>query len=276
MKSKDAGKCITALLLSGLIIMLSAFSGCSDDDVYRRTDDVTGGDTGDGTGSGAGDGGGDETGDGTSGGTGGAADTVNDGTFYATNLTNGAAYAVTADIVYNGTRCKVYKDRNDTGMNANAAAAMGQEFDNNIYGLMVNTFGTASDVDGDGKITILVLDIKDGGSDTSYVAGYFDPVNEFDSATSAETRYSNERDMLYMDSNPGADYPSAFKETMAHEFQHLISFNQKVFVQGSETGFDAWIDEGLSSAAERIYTGSQITDKIDYFNTGYSSDIAKG
>lgn len=196
--------------------------------------------------------------------------------FNATDLTDYSNYVVTTRLVYEGNSCKVYKDIEDTFMNDTAAAAMGLEFDGNIYSRLVPVFGVPSDVDGDGKIILLILDIRDGGSDTSYVAGYFDPYNEFDPASNAAYQYSNECEMLYLDTNPGAENAAVFKETMAHEFQHLINFNQKVFVQGSQAGFDTWIDEGLSSAAERIYSGVQVQDKIDYFNVDYFHDIAKG
>ncbi len=196
-------------------------------------------------------------------------------TFYATDFTDYSNYAVKAEIVYTGTHCIVYKDSRDIYMSDSDAMDMGKEFDDNIYSIMVDTFGEPCDEDGNGKIILLILDILDGGSLTSYVAGYFDPVNEF-SNTYAQSKYSNQCDMLYMDSNPGASYQSVFKETMAHEFQHLIDFNQKVFIQDSSTGFDTWIDEGLSSAAERIYKGAQIQDKIDYFNDDPYHDMALG
>ena len=185
-------------------------------------------------------------------------------------------YVVKARLVYSGTYCKVYKDRSDSYMSDNDSIAMGREFDNNIYEKIVSAFGTPCDVDKNGKIILLILDIKDGNSDSSYYAGYFDPTNEFNASAANGTQYSNECDMLYMDSNPGADYPSTFKETMAHEFQHLIDFNQKFFVQHSTTGFDTWINEGMSSAAEKIYSGAQIQDRIDYFNKDQYHDIARG
>ena len=59
--------------------------------------------------------------------------------------------------------------------------------------------------------------------------------------------------MLYMDCNPGNPAATTFNLTMAHELQHLVNFNQKVFVQGSPAGQDTWINEGLSNAAEYVY-----------------------
>ncbi len=196
--------------------------------------------------------------------------------FYATDLNDNSSYSVSAKLVYKGTYCIVYKSSSDTYMTDATAMAMGKEFDNKIYGKMTAVFGTPGDVDKNGKIILLVLDILGGGSSVSYVAGYFDPVNEYSKTASAQTRYSNQCEMIYMDSNPGAEYPSTFRETMAHEFQHLICYNQKVFIQGLSAGFDTWIDEGLSSAAEKIYAGAQIQDRIDYFNADPDKDILNG
>ena len=247
MKFNNARKCIIPFVVTGILLPIFALSGCYDS----------------GPGYGV-----------TTGGMNSGSGSVK--TFNATDLTDNSNYTVSANLVYNGTYCKVYKDSSDTYMTNSTAKAMGQEFDNKIYSKMISAFGAASDVDGDEKITLLVLDIKDGGSSTSYVAGYFDPVNEYTTTDAAQTIYSNECDMLYMDSNPGVNYPATFKQTMAHEFQHLIDFNQKVFIQGSTTGFDTWIDEGLSSAAEKIYSGSQVQDKVDYFNTDSYHDIVNG
>jgi hypothetical protein len=237
MNIKKTAKSFRAILVSSIILSLFALTACGSDDSS------------------------------------GAPGTIN---FNATDFTDDSNYVVTADLAYEGKYCWVYKDRSDTYMDDSTARAMGQEFDANIYSKIVSSFGTPSDVDGNDRIILLILDIRDGGAGGSYVAGYFSAINEFDSDDYVETRYSNECDMLYMDSNPGASYPDTFKETMAHEFQHLIDFNQKVFVQGSSTGFDTWIDEGMSSAAEKIYSGAQITDKITYFNSDPNHDIILG
>lgn len=237
MNIKKTAKSFRAILVSSIILSLFALTACGSDDSS------------------------------------GAPGTIN---FNATDFTDDSNYVVTADLAYEGKYCWVYKDRSDTYMDDSTARAMGQEFDANIYSKIVSNFGTPSDVDGNDRIILLILDIRDGGSGGSYVAGYFSAINEFDSDDYVDTQYSNECDMLYMDSNPGASYPDTFKETMAHEFQHLINFNQKVFVQNSSTGFDTWIDEGMSSAAEKIYSVAQITDKINYFNTDQYEDIAKG
>jgi hypothetical protein len=238
MRFKNVKQNISVLLITGIILSLFAFTGCG-------------------------------------GGGGGGGDPEDTKLFKAYNIETDSVYSLNAVLVYNGTYCNVYREIGAESFMSDAVAIqMGQEFDNNIYDKIIDNFGSPSDVDGDGKITLLVLDIKDGFTGSGgYVAGYFDPTNEYDSSTYSA---SNEMEMLYMDSYPGASDIDGFKQTMAHEFQHLVNFNQKVFVQGFSAGFDTWINEGMSSAAEKIYSGTQIQWKIDYYNDDPYGEIAQG
>ncbi|MGG3693249.1 Ig-like domain-containing protein, partial [Heyndrickxia ginsengihumi] len=153
------------------------------------------------------------------------------------------------------------------------AALLGREFDNHIYTSDVDNFGTPSDVDHNGKVNILCYDIQDGFSgDGGYIAGYFSPMDLFN------VENSNQSEIFYIDTYPlmgmgSSKDVSAAYSTLAHEFQHMINFNQKVLVQGIDQT-DTWIDEGLSMAAEQIYTGAPLQDRIDYYNS--DSDITNG
>ena len=63
-----------------------------------------------------------------------------------------------------------------------------------------------------GDFTILIMDIQDGGGST-FVAGYFDPRNEFLNSSLVDD-HSNERHMIYMDSNPGRQEPQRSMERL--------------------------------------------------------------
>ncbi|MBT2658641.1 hypothetical protein J7E81_26055 [Bacillus sp. ISL-18] len=154
------------------------------------------------------------------------------------------------------------------------AQKLGQEFETKIKPMVNTNFGMESDVDGNGKVNILCYDIQDGFSGTGgYVAGYFNPNDLFDSP------YSNQMEVFNIDTYPtmgmgsGKDVSQAYS-TLAHEFQHMVDFNRTAFIEGSTTQMDTWLDEGLSMAAEQIYTGSPLTDRIDYYN--YSDSITNG
>lgn len=184
-------------------------------------------------------------------------------TFRAQKATDNTFYDAPARLIAEGTHCLVYvEDANPKSVSLINNIA--KEFDNNIYSKIVDTFGEHADVDGSGKVTILLLDIVDGYTGGGYVAGYFDPTHLFDTTTYEN---SNERDMLFVDVNPAVPGSEEFYSTIAHEFQHLINFSQTVIL-GSGTEQDLWINEGLSSGAEYIYSGQINQNRVDWYNSG--------
>ena len=90
-----------------------------------------------------------------------------------------------------------------------------------------------------GDFTILILDIQDGGGST-FVSGYFDSRNEFLGIPN-----SNERHMVYMDSNPGEPGSITFLGTLAHEYFHFIHHSNDPFEE-------TWVDEGLAGLARFV------------------------
>ncbi|MHA1399930.1 MAG: hypothetical protein ACTSQE_06260 [Candidatus Heimdallarchaeaceae archaeon] len=126
------------------------------------------------------------------------------------------------------------------------------EFDNNIYPSDTLYFGNPSgylgDIDGDPKVTILLLSL-DGG-----VAGYFDPINEYVDAN------SNQREMVYINYDiSDIDYSYA---VLTHEFQHLIHFNY----DQDELWF---VDEGCSEFATYAAGYWANNNNVTYFAEDY-------
>jgi len=126
-----------------------------------------------------------------------------------------------------------------------------------------NLFGNESDVNGDGRVSVLFTREvnKLGGSSGGMITGFFYAVDLF---TKSKYSISNEREIFYTyvpDSS--GEHGSAVSKSfslqniypgvMVHEFQHMISFNQHYFLHGgsSETG---WVNEALSHLAEDIYS----------------------
>jgi uncharacterized repeat protein (TIGR02543 family) len=192
-------------------------------------------------------------------------------TFRAQRMTDGTWYDVPATCKASGTHCLVYVATNST-VSTSTASAIANEFDNNIYTKIQSNFGVEADVDSNGKIILLLLDIIDGYSGSGgYVAGSFDPTHEFSKATFTN---SNEADMLFIDVYPAVPGSANFYSTIAHEFQHLINFSCTYLVNG--TSQETWINEGLSSGAEYIYSGSQRQNRIDYYNADPAGTIIYG
>ena len=196
-----------------------------------------------------------------------------DAVFWATDMQTYESYQVNAPLYKEGKYCKIYvEDESRFLVNDSTLDSVIEEFDNQIYPKTTSKFGEESDVDGNGKIILLILDIRDGFNGTGgYVAGYFDSANTL--SKSLFNPYSNESDMIYLDCYPADPMTIDFQMTVAHEFQHLINFTQKGLSDGIYQ--DTWINEGLSSAAEYIYSGSHLSDRISYYNT-YQSTYSWG
>lgn len=191
--------------------------------------------------------------------------------FWVTNVETNQDYQLTATLLYSGKHTNVWVHNNQ--ILKQQAEQLGKEFDNKIYTSDVTNFGNESDVDGDGKVNILTYDIQDGFSGSGgYVAGYFSPQDLYAYST------SNRSEIFYIDTYPqmgmySSKDVSAAYSTLAHEFEHMINYNQKVFVQG-QSDMDVWMDEGLAMAAEQIYLGEALQNRIDYYNS--ASSITNG
>jgi hypothetical protein len=177
-------------------------------------------------------------------------DALAEGEFWAWNTDSDEVYKVTALKIGEGTRCIVYAEEGSK-LQAAHGARIADEYDANIYPLITNAFGTVMDVDRNGKVTLLLLDIKERPGSPGSVGGYFHPINMMKRGSSYP--YSNEADMLYIDINPQTPLTEEFYATIAHELQHLIHYSQTVAL--AKPRKDTWINEGLSTGAEYLYKG---------------------
>ena len=192
--------------------------------------------------------------------------------FFTYNIANDTYSQITATLKSSGTKSNVWVRLSDYNMSATDANRITSEFDSNVYSKITAVFGEPSDVDEDNKINILCFDIQDGFSGSGgYVAGYFDPNDLF--ANDNYNPYSNEMEIFYIDTYPamgtGVKDVTKCYGILAHEFQHMINFNQNVFIENdlSYSGMDIWLDEAFSEAATQIYTGQISQNRIDYYNS---------
>ncbi|WP_414047563.1 hypothetical protein ACMGE7_01185 [Macrococcus equi] len=182
----------------------------------------------------------------------------------------------TGSLEYKGTKAYVWVA--DPKVSRADAAKVGKEFDEKIVPLIQNNFGEESDLDGNGKVNILLFDIKDGFGVSSYgyVGGYFDGTDLLNEPG------SNKGEIFYMDTYPSMGYDPSLEEntprnveriysTLAHEFQHMVNFNAQYLKQNRM--METYLNEAFSMAAEHIYSGP-IEDRIDYYNN--SSYIQNG
>ncbi|MBA7616175.1 MAG: hypothetical protein GH143_08720 [Calditrichaeota bacterium] len=113
--------------------------------------------------------------------------------------------------------------------------------DEGIKAIAEDVFGPPPDIDNNGKVYILLTNVRDDydpDSSDSYVAGYFDPEDQGGNGNNA--------DIIYLDTNPGnVDTIGSdivyfrLLNTTAHEYQHLLHYRQDKWEE-------LWVNEGLS------------------------------
>lgn len=118
------------------------------------------------------------------------------------------------------------------------------QFDTVIYPTDTLVYGEPLPRGDEGQKTwILIHNIRDESyydcSQTSYIAGYF----------SASEDATNNKNMMHIDTydwanrtGPGVDRPYLYEGVFAHEFEHLIHFDQ-------DPDEPSWVDEGLADLA---------------------------
>ncbi len=147
---------------------------------------------------------------------------------------------------------------------------LSNEFDTHIYPTLTSVFGQEwkPGVDGDNKITILFEAMN------SAEGGYF---NEADEYIKLQVPTSNEREMLYLSLDNIDD--KRLKIFLAHEFTHLITFNQKNKIFGVEE--DTWLNEARADYSSTIlgyddkYEGSNLQQRVNDFIENPSDSITE-
>jgi hypothetical protein len=119
-----------------------------------------------------------------------------------------------------------------------ALTGLSQEFILNIYPKLTATFGNEWNpgIDSDRKITILFYPMKENA------VGYVRNIDEYEKIVNPN---SNQREMIYLNSDIISS--PLLKEYLAHEFTHLIEFNQKERKIGESD--DVWFSEAIAEYA---------------------------
>lgn len=141
-----------------------------------------------------------------------------------------------------------------------ALEELGSRFESEIYPSLTNTFGTERrpGIDRDERITVLLHNMREN------VKGYFSTADGY---TKFEAPSSNEREMVYL--NLQEVESSLAKSYLAHEFLHLVYFNQKEVLRGVSD--DIWIQEGFAELAptllgyDRDFEGSYLAKRVRDF-----------
>jgi len=195
--------------------------------------------------------------------------------FFVLNTTTGSTAAassfstVTAQLKYTGTHVLIYADV-DTLPTGNFDGSdfrnFADKFDNTIRPSNTLHFGTESDVDGNGKVIILITPVINRltpPNSQGFIGGFFLLNDLFAAGAGANAGTTNHGEIFYMlAADPNGDFVSGNKfshalassediRTTAHEYQHLISFSERLF-HFNRVFQVTWLEEGMAHIAEDL------------------------
>jgi hypothetical protein len=172
---------------------------------------------------------------------------------------------VNAEARYVGTHAAIFTD--DAAPAAFTAAdydSLGALFDQQLYEVDTQAFGSESDVDENGVVIILFTAAvnkltPESQCATSIITGYFFGI-DIDPAFQQDSR-SNHGEVFYaLTPDPQGTVTCQLSTdlvlrlvpvTFVHEFQHMISYHQHVLVRGADSEV-LWLNEALSHLAEEL------------------------
>jgi IPT/TIG domain-containing protein len=168
-----------------------------------------------------------------------------------------------------GTHSIIYQDRNapDGGFTDGELAELARLFDDPIHSTDLAVFGEPSDIDANGRVLVLLTPATNEltlPGEKGYVAGYVnsddlnfcDPNGDFPcSGNSGEVIYTVVPDP---EGKHGLKHTSAqllrkMPSVLAHEFQHLVHFNQRAL--RALPAEAPWLMEALAHSAEDTVGG---------------------
>lgn len=179
-----------------------------------------------------------------------------DRVFYAQMIDNGNIYGwfnIPAHLLKVSDNLAIYL-QNGKNISAYALNKLAQEFDY-YYTSMTNIYGTHSDIDANGKIIILLMDINKTKGSVNQTLGYFSP---------SDMHGYNEGEILYMDISNANNKTDNAIGTIIHEFQHLINYSY--VMSGARNEMDSWLNEALSESTSILFNKATAESRISEFN----------
>jgi uncharacterized small protein (DUF1192 family) len=142
----------------------------------------------------------------------------------------------------------------------NSLKDLAEEFDEKIYPELTSVYGyePKPGIDKDNEITVLCHPMKIG------VSGYFNSADGYSRIISPN---SNQREMVYLDAKD-ITHPLV-NSFLAHEFTHLITFNQKDILR--DVSEEIWLNEARAEYSSTIlgyddsFEGSNLETRVEDF-----------
>ena len=193
-------------------------------------------------------------------------------TFFVPDFRSRQQYTLSAALRGIGNFCYIFVEEAEwnTRVTAETVASMVHAFDaatpanptQGIYPTLTRFFGLPPDIDENGKVILLLLNIRDANHASQYTAGFFNPTDQNRGVLRTPgfrgfPIRSNEADMLYIDTQPLNPNSEVAHNVIAHEFLHLLHW-------GHDPHETTWVDEGCAGYASFL-CGYSVQEHIDAF-----------
>ena len=193
-------------------------------------------------------------------------------TFFVPDFRSRQQYTVSAVLRGIGNFCYIFVEEAewDTRVTAETVASIVHAFDiatpanprQGIYATLTGFFGLPPDIDENGRVILLLLNIQDANHASQYTAGFFNPADQSRGVLRTPgfrgfPIRSNEADMLYIDTQPLNPNSEVAHNVIAHEFLHLIHWRH-------DPHEAIWVDEGCAGYASFL-CGYSVLEHVDAF-----------
>ena len=193
-------------------------------------------------------------------------------TFFAPDFRSMQQYTVSAVLRGIGSFCYIFVEEAEwnTRVTARTVQAMIRAFDaatpanpqQGIYPTLTQLFGAPPDIDGNGRVILLLLNIQDAHGAGRYTAGFFNPADQQrgllrNPGFRGFPIRSNEAEMLYIDTQPLNPNSERAHNVIAHEFQHLLNWRH-------DAREVSWVDEGCAVYASFL-CGYSVREHVEAF-----------
>ena len=193
-------------------------------------------------------------------------------TFFVPDFRSMQQYTVSAALRGISNFCYIFVEEAEwnTRVTAETVTSIAHAFDvatpanpqQGIYPTLTGLFGLPPDIDENGRIILLLLNIQDANHASQYTAGFFNPADQSRGVLRTPgfrgfPIRSNEADILYIDTQPLNPNSEVAHNVIAHEFLHLIHWRH-------DPHEATWVDEGCAGYASFL-CGYSVQEHVDAF-----------
>ena len=193
-------------------------------------------------------------------------------TFFVPDFRSMQQYTVSAVLQGIGNFCYIFVEEAEwnTRVTVATVASMVHAFEvatpanpeQGIYPTLTRFFGFPPDIDENGRVILLLLNIQDANHASQYTAGFFNPADQSRGVLRTPgfrgfPIRSNEADMLYIDTQPLNPNSEIAHNVIAHEFLHLIHWRH-------DPHEATWVDEGCAGYASFL-CGYSVLEHVGAF-----------